>query len=707
MKINKTHLLANTVLCILESLLAAIIGTVFLVLLVLLLSGVASAETTEGLAATDIITVRDAGEVTRGTLLFRHSENFRSAPILETGVQMDITGMIVRVRVRQRFHNPDTVWQEGIYVFPLPEDAAVDHLRMQIGERVIEGQIREKETARKEYQQARDSGKKASLVEQERPNIFTTSVANIAPEEEITVEIEYQQTVRYDSGEFRLRFPMVVAPRYIPGKTVIKGFSGTGWAVNTDQVEDAARITPPVLYPDERLINPVMIRIKLNAGFPLEQITSSYHNILIDQIDSSTYNIQLEQQTMADRDFELYWLPESKDAPQAAFFREHQKSRDYGLIMMLPPMQERAETLNREVIFVIDTSGSMAGTSIVQAKAALVLALERLKPGDSFNIIEFNSNTSQLFNWPHPFNHQSLRQAKEYVRRLQADGGTEMLPALDLALTDNNDRSAVRQVIFLTDGSIGNENALFRTISRKLGRSRLFTIGIGSAPNSHFMTRAARFGRGTYTYIGDVNEVQEKMATLFSKLESPVLTDIQIDWQGADNVEAWPQKIPDLYLGEPLLVSVASTTLPEKINISGVVSGALWQSTMQLDGHGQHDGVHVLWARKKIAALMDNLNQVSEKNSLRQEIIDTALRHHLVSRFTSLVAIDVTTARDKGVPFHSSALPVNLPEGWKYEKVFGQLPRTATDAEQKILIGLLLLLFSVFLVLGRHYVLPD
>ena len=707
MNLKKTPLLANTVLCLLESLLAAAIGTVFLVCLVLLLSGIASANTREGMTAMDTLSIRDMGNVTRGSLLFHNNEDYQLAPILHTDVDISITGMIARVKLAQRFHNPDTVWQEGIYVFPLPENAAVDHLRMRIGKRVIEGQIRERETAKKEYQKARDNGQKASLVEQERPNIFTTSVANIGPGEEIIIEIEYQQTVRYDSGEFRLRFPMVVAPRYIPGSTVVQGFSGSGWAVNTDQVWDAERITPPVTKPGEAAVNPVMIDIHLDAGIPLEHITSSHHNIQIDQQDVSTYSIQLEHVTMADRDFELYWQPEKKDAPQAAFFRERKHDMDYGLIMMLPPLQQSSQVLNREVVFVIDTSGSMGGQSIIQARSALMMALERLKPGDSFNIIEFNSHTDQLFEWPRLVNHQSLRQAKQYVAGLDASGGTEMLPALKLALNDNNNTSSVRQVIFLTDGSIGNEAALFNTITRELGRSRLFTIGIGSAPNSHFMTRAARFGRGTYTYIGKVSEVETKMSTLFGKLESPVLTNIHIDWGDATDLEAWPKKIPDLYLGEPLLVSVSASLLPEMIRLTGSVSGSLWKTSMQLKGHGEHEGIHALWARKKIAALMDLLNQAKEENNLKQQVIETALRHHLVSRFTSLIAVDITPSRIKEELLRASALPVNLPSGWQYEKVFGQLPQTATDAELKILIGMLLLLVSVFLVMNRRYVYPD
>ena len=699
-------IILSTLHCIITGFVTGTLVSCMLVLLVMILSEPAGATAMDDMTAADMNRIEDPSHVRQGTLLFKGEQDFSRAPILKTDVQINITGMIARATVKQHFRNPDTTWKEGVYVFPLPEDAAVDHLRMYIGQRVIEGRVQERQQARKEYEQAKSEGKKASLVEQERPNIFTTSVANIGPHEEIIIEIEYQHIVQYDSGTFRLRFPMVVAPRYIPGQPVtpveinVTKFEGNGWAVNTDQVRDAARITPPVPHPDKGKINPVTMQVNLDAGFSLQHITSSYHNIGIKQENETGYKLTLENNTSADRDFELIWKPEPGAEPRAAFFNEQKNGEHYGLIMMLPPEQNKGEILSREVIYVIDTSGSMSGTSIVQAKAALELALAELKPGDRFNIIQFNSFTEQLFQFPQPFTHHSLRQAKNYVRALRAQGGTEMAPALQAALHQTSESSGVRQVIFLTDGSIGNEDELFRIIKQQLGNSRLFTVGIGSAPNSHFMNRAASFGRGTYTYIGKVEEVQEKMQILFNKLQHPVLTDIRINWSDQLNVETWPQRIPDLYLGEPLLLTAKASSLPETLHITGTVSGKTWNSSMKLSGGKEQTGISVLWARKKIAALMDQLNSRTEQDEIRQMIIDTALAHHLVSKFTSLVAIDVTPARVKEELLKSQSMPVNLPTGWEYEKVFGQLPQTATGSELFLIRGMLLLvtglLFAVF-----------
>ena len=681
--------------CLFSSLKAGISISIILAAAVLLLSDLAEAQTFSEEVAKSEQHFNHPGEVRQGTLLFKGEHDFTSAPILHTDVQFTVTGMLVRAHVKQRFRNPSEEWQEGVYVFPLPENAAVDHMRMKIGERIIEGQIKEKEAAKKQYQRAKKAGKKTSLVEQERPNIFTTSVANIAPYETIVVEIEYQQVARYDLGSFSLRFPMVVAPRYIPGNMNIDGFAGSGWAKNTEQVPDAARITPPVLKPGKGKVNPVNISINLDAGLKIDNINSPYHDIKVTNNNNNLYRINLKKGDVpADRDFVLNWQPKKDKEPQAAFFKEEKDGEEYGLLMVLPPQKEQSRILKREVIFVIDTSGSMAGASITQARAALELAMSRLKNGDSFNIIQFNSYTSQLFSTPQLVSPQSLKQASHYIRSLQAQGGTEMAPAIRAALTNQYGQYDLRQVIFLTDGSVGNENALFKIIEHGLLDSRLFTVGIGSAPNSHFMERAAKFGRGTHTYVGSTNEVQEKMADLFRKLENPVLSDITINWPNNLQVESWPQKLPDLYLGEPLLFSAKAVDLPKKIEIAGRIAGTKWQTNLSLKGGNHKQGISVLWARRKIAALMTQRVRSNEADAIRQQIIATALKHHLVSKYTSLVAVDITPARKQDEILKKHALPTNLPAGWKHQKVFGTMPKTATPATLFFLLGSILLVIS-------------
>lgn len=645
------------------------------------------------------------GDVKQGSLLLKTDKagQYIPAPTLDTDVHLRVSGLVVRANVKQKFHNPSNKWVEGVYVFPLPENAAVDHMKLRIGERVIEGQVKEKEAAKKTYEAAKQEGKKASLVEQERPNIFTTSVANLGPGEEVSVEIEYQQTLRYDQGSFRLRFPMVVAPRYIPGTEPVTGFAGNGWGINTSQVPDAARITPPVPKPDgptveKKILNPVKLSIELDAGFHLAQIASSYHKVDISEDLEHRYHISLsDKQVPANKDFELAWTPDTGSAPQAALFTETREGETYALMMVMPPSGGDAarSRLPRETVFIIDTSGSMSGASMEQAKQALLMAIERLTPADRFNVIQFNSVTDVLFKDAAPADAGNISRAKAYVNGLYATGGTEMFPALSAALNGRAPENFVRQVIFLTDGAVGNEDQLFKLIHERLGNSRLFTVGIGSAPNSHFMSKAAEFGHGTFTYIGNVNEVAEKMTALFSKLESPVLTDIRVKFPDGALGEMWPRQLPDLYLGEPVMFSASLKKLGGKVTVEGKRGGTPWKVELPLSGGGSESGIHVLWARSKISSLLDSAQNGADATEVRNQVIDVALDHHLVSKYTSLVAVDVTPSRPKDHDLEEGrALPVNLPEGWKHEAVFGQLPQTATPAEMRMLLG------SLFLTLG-------
>ena len=267
---------------------------------------------------------------TSGSFLMRRTkdEGWVNAPTLATEVSFRVAGVVARATVRQHFRNATDGWVEGVYVFPLPETAAVDHLLMRVGERTIEGQIREREQAKAEYQQARAEGRKASLVEQERPNIFTTSVANLGPGEELVVEIEFQQTLSFDEGEVRLRFPLVVGPRYIPGQEILEGIRGLGWSPDTTAVPDASRITPPVLPPGEALRNPVTIEVELDAGFPVRELRSRYHAIVSEERGEGRYRVRLRDELApADRDFELAWTPQPGTMPRGALFREERGER--------------------------------------------------------------------------------------------------------------------------------------------------------------------------------------------------------------------------------------------------------------------------------------------------------------------------------------------------------------------------------------------
>ncbi len=636
---------------------------------------------------------------------------WREALRMESDVHFDISGLVARTRVQQHFKNDGTDWMEGVYVFPLPDNAAVDRLRIKVGERVIEGEIKEREQAKKIYRQAKADGKRTALVEQERPNMFTTSVANIGPHETVIVIIEYQQTLAYRDGRFSLRFPMTVTPRYIPGQTIDgEGQSlkvtGSGWAANTDQVPDASRVTPPVVDRGAELRHPISISASLDAGFPLAHIDSLYHDIRIDR-QQRLYQIALQQKVAMDRDFELVWQAAVGAQPNAAFFKQTLNGEDFGLIMILPPQADQAlraqqQSLPRELVFVIDTSGSMAGASMPQAKQALLMALDTLTPADRFNIIEFNSKTRQLFSQAVFADAQSIDSARQFVRNLRADGGTEMAPALRAALDGGGLEGYVRQVVFITDGSVGNETALFKLIEDHVQDSRLFTIGIGSAPNGFFMRRAARFGRGTYTFIGDQDEIASRMQALFERLQSPVLSGLALKWDGQASPEVWPERLPDLYKSEPLLITVRLDGDPKTLALTGEVLGRPWRKTLDLQSSRPREGVAALWARNKIAGLMDRQTSNGDSEDIRKQVTDIALRHRLVSRYTSLVAVDPMPVRARQDELHKTSVANNLPAGSRQNVRGLGFPRGATDSRMHLLFGLLAMLSAAVLFFNRR-----
>ncbi len=634
-----------------------------------------------------------------GSLLLRMQSGYEIATRMNTDIETTISGLVARVSVRQVFQNSGTEWVEGIYVFPLPDNAAVDRLRMHIGERFIEGEVREKEVAKKEYEVAKAAGKKASLVEQQRANLFTTSVANIGPGETVAIEIEYLQTIRYDEGSFSLRFPLTVTPRYIPGSP-LPGRRGSGWSADTDRVADASLITPPMVThsTDHR----VTFHAEINAGVPLEFIASRYHPINVSD-KNERYTIELSGADVPlDHDLELTWRPVPAGAPRAMMFSETVDGQPHVLLMMLPPndLTVPVVEMSRELVFVVDTSGSMHGTSLGQATRALTLALDGLRPADLFNVIQFNSVTHALFPNSVAATATNINIAKRYVAGLAANGGTEMRPAIEQALLAPASESHLRQVIFITDGSVGNEEELFRLIERNLGKTRLFTVGIGSAPNSWFMRKAAEAGRGTFTFISALHEVKEKMTRLFRKLEQPQITDIVVEWPNDADLTSYPQVIPDLYVGEPIVVKVRlanSLQAGELIKIRGNSAIGTWGAELATDGSESSPGVAALWARARIEDLLDKQRRGADANETRDAVIKTALVHHLVSKHTSLVAVDKTPVRPAASALNQEQVPNLLPYGQSSQAIFG-FPATATGAGVYRLGGLALIAFACLLM---------
>ncbi|WP_226702135.1 marine proteobacterial sortase target protein [Microbulbifer elongatus] len=663
-----------------------------------------------------------------GDLLFSSGEPGRYIPAIHLGTEVDIRvrGLVAEVVLAQQFRNTSNEWQEAVYVLPLPENAAVNGMEIVVGERRIVGKVREREEARKVYKKAREEGKRAALLEQQRPNLFTSRVANIAPGEEVSVEVRYLQTLRFDSGQFSLRLPTTLTPRYMPGapaaSTQSVALNAHGWSLPTNEVPDAEQISPVMMPLAEIASHQVgdqdshqmKIRVDLGMGLPLADIHSPYHEVNFRREENHHYRVGLKHGAAPmDRDFALFWRPQTSSMPSAALFAEQsampaEPGAQYLQLLLLPPQESlAARKLPREVVYVVDTSGSMGGNSIRQAKESLLLALSRLTQMDRFNIIEFNSNHRSFFPRPTAATSDNIQRARSWVESLQATGGTEMAPALKEALSQQLDHQAgtlVRQVVFITDGSVGNERALFELIRQRLGETRLFTVGIGSAPNSFFMTKAAQYGRGSFVQIGDLAEVQAKMGALFEKLESPLVTDLQVQWPQGVKVESYPKRLPDLYRGEPIRLvartdgNALGSSASGEVVISGRLAGKRFSRSLSLSAIAVDDsgkGIGSLWAREKIAALRDEqrergpLSDPEALDPLRENILGLALGYQLASPYTSFVAVEETPVRPQSESLKSSPVPNAVARGQVMQSF--TYPSTATGVYGQMLFAAILL----------------
>ncbi len=637
---------------------------------------------------------------TRGKVWLLTRDSERSPALqLETRVDIKVTGMLARTRLQQRFRNTSGSWAEGVYVFPLPVKATVDHFRLFVDGRVIEGQVKEKRQAAKTYRQARNQGRRAALLVRHRPNVFTTRLANIAPGAELQVEIEYQQVLDFRDGEYALQFPLLVAPRYITGAHSSGGERQSPLRTVSSAADTQARTA---------------IHVRLDAGVPLQTLESPSHRIVSAQLATGRFDIELaDGKVPLDRDFILRWKPLLTDQVQPVVLAGQDAARQYRLVMIYPPDERlfQASGQGSEKVFILDVSGSMSGQPIEQARQALFSAIRKLQPGDYFNLVWFSDQAQKLFVTSRVASARNKRIALARIAALEAGGGTEMRNALELALqadrlaalfgTEND--TLLRQVIFITDGDVDNERELFRYIETHLGDRRLFTVGIGSAPNRFFMQQAARAGRGTATFIRDTAEVKQRIDTLLKKIALPALTDITPQVQG-EQVEIYPGTPRDLYLAEPVSFVLSGQRLSDTLTVSGRLGERAWSASVDLGQAVAGNGIRQHWAAAKVDALMRYRYRAADealKTDLKNRIVAISIEHHILTGFTGMVAVDVTPVNDQGVLFRET-LRDTLPHGWRPRTVQAQtvlartplvisLPQTASGLDGFVMASLLCL----------------
>src|SRR5579864_588043 len=632
-------------------------------------------------------TVSAASEETAGSLgiIGKDGSISGTCPLRHTEVRGAISGFLARVNVIQIFENTASQNIEAVYTFPLPDNASVDDMTIQVGTRTVRGVIRKREEARAIYEQAKQTGHVAALLDQERPNIFTQSVANILPGEQITVTISYLQTLEYEDGAYQFVFPMVVAPRYIPGEPV--GKQAGGWAPDTDKVPDASKITPPVTPKGTRAGHDISIELALDAGVPLLQLNSVSHKIEVDRTGASSATVKLKNLTeIPNKDFVLKYDVAGEQIADAVLSQAESQGVSrakaapggyFTLILQPPSRLPESDITPKELVFVLDTSGSMMGFPIEKAKELINHALDELYPGDTFNLITFSGDTRVLFPGPVYPTVENIRKAREVLNAQHGYGGTEMMKAIRAALAPSDSQDHLRVVCFLTDGEVGNDLGIIGEI-QKHPNARVFAYGIGNSVNRFLITSMGKAGRGDSEVVTLNDKADAAAHRLYQRLRAPVLTDVSIDWHGLPIDEVFPTKLPDLFTGKPLVVSGRYTAAADgSIIIHGKRAGQDFtrEVPVHLNSSSSRDTtLSSFWARRKIDDLMSQdwagLQTGTVKPEVQKEITQLGLSHRLMTQFTSFVAVEERTVTTNGKP-QRVEVPVEMPEGMSYDGVFG------------------------------------
>ncbi len=618
------------------------------------------------------------GKVTQGALqvIGKDGQSTGQCPLKHTDVKTEISGQLARTTVTQEFQNPYNDKIEAVYVFPLPVNAAVDDMTMIVGDRTVKGKIKRREEARQIYEAARDAGQVASLLDQERPNIFTQSVANITPGAVVKVTISYVETLKYEDGTYEFVFPMVVGPRYVPGQPVAQPNPST--APDTSQVPDASRITPPVTPEGTRTGHDISIEVKLDAGVPIDSITAKSHEVEQQRANAHAAIVRLkDQNTIPNKDFVLRFDVAGKKIADAVMTHRGQQGGFFTLMLQPPERVTVADVSPKEIVFVLDTSGSMDGFPIEKAKESMKLAIDGMNPQDTFNLITFAGDTHVLFPQPVPATRENLKRAQDFLASRQGSGGTEMMKAIKTALEPSKSQDHVRIVCFMTDGFVGNDMEIVSEI-QKHPNARVFAFGIGSSVNRFLLDKMAEEGRGEVEYVSLTDDGSAAAKRFHERVRNPLLTDIRVEWGGLPVVDVYPERIPDLFSAKPLVLTGRYTNGARgTVRLIGRVGAQTFTRDIPVElpeVQPEHDVLATLWARTRIDDLMSQdysgIQNGLPKDEVKEAITQLGLEYRLMTQFTSFVAVEETTITEGGQPRRVD-IPVEMPEGVSGQVVLG------------------------------------
>ena len=603
-----------------------------------------------------------------GGLYVQTGEQQLVFPLKHTEVQAKIAGNVSRVEVTQTFENPFTEPLEAVYVFPLPDEAAVDDMEIKIGDRIIKGTIKKREEAREIYEQAKQQGRTAGLLEQERDNIFTQSLANIKPGEQIDVTIRYTETLKFEGGDYEFVFPMVVGPRYIPGTPI----DASG---DTDRVPDASRITPPVVPPDTRSRHDIGVKVEIDAGVPVSEVRSTSHQINIEH-DGQIVRVKLGgEDTIPNKDLILRYRV-SGDNTQATVLTQADERGGHFAIYFIPALDYRTdEIVPKDVVFLVDTSGSQQGDPLQKCQELMRRFINGLNPHDTFTILDFSTTVRQLSPTPLPNTPKNQALAINYINQLYASGGTEMLSGIRAAINFPAPEGRLRSVVLLSDGYIGNDNEILAEVQQhlKVG-NRIYSFGAGSSVNRFLLNRIAEIGRGTSRIVRQDEPTEDVAEKFFRCINNPVLANIEIIWEGdGESPVIYPSTPPDLFAEQPLvLFGRKADRIAGNLHITGIAAGGhRYAKTFNLTlAEAGNPAIAQLWGRARIKDLMKQMVGYETKAGV-EAVTQTALTYQLLSQYTAFVAVSEDVRVDPEGKSVSVQVPVEMPEGVSYEGIFG------------------------------------
>ena len=621
---------------------------------------------------------------TQGTLQVVNSDGTPKAvcPLKHTDVKAQISGFLSRVTVTQEFENPFKDKIEAVYTFPLPQSAAVDDMTMLIGDRTVRGKILRREEAAAVYEAAKNKGQTASLLNQERPNIFTQSIANILPGEQIKIVISYVETLKYEDGSYEFVFPMVVGPRYIPGEPT--GSRGRGCGPNTDRVPDGSVITPAPAPVGMRAGHDLSLDVTIDAGVPIAAVSSRTHEVSVERDgDHQAHIILKDLATIPNKDFILRYDVAGAKISDAVLTHPAAGGGFFTLILQPPERVTVEDVTPKELVFVLDTSGSMYGFPLEKAKETMKLALDNLYPYDTFNVITFSGDEHILFPEPVPATRENLAKAQAFLQSRQGGGGTEMMKAIKASMDPSDKQDHVRIVCFMTDGYVGNDLEIIGEV-QKHPNARVFAFGIGSSVNRFLLDNMARYGRGEVEYVGLNDDGSAAARRFHERVRNPLLTDISVDWNGMAVSDVYPKVIPDLFGAKPLIINGRYTGNGKGvIRLRGKMAGRDFVREIPVDFSSAqtHDVLATLWARTRVDDLMSQdlagAQRGTMNDEVKQNIIQLGLDYRLMTQFTSLVAVEEMVVTDGGQPRRVD-VPVEVPEGVNRQTAYGEQPPSGT-----------------------------